>query len=548
MFGLPSGALILLAVSALVVFGVTERVLDRMRLSDGAALLILAALIAGMFLPAVRVSRTIALDLGGAVVPAAVAIYLIITAGTNRERVRAVVAALVTGAAVYALERFVPGEPGRRGLPFDLDPIWYPGLIAAFVGYLAGRSRRAAFVAGTLGVALADLAAGISNALAGRTGALVVIGGAGAIDSVVIGGVLAVALAELFGELREYLAGGPSRERPPELVRGLSNEDNARPGERSGPRPRRPNKAAGVATAVALLLALGLIGRLTLRGEAREGTTYQIVDRNGRVITSIGMQVVRGDRYLDADNTLYRIFAVKGTNAWAASSGVVDLKAAAAAMADGASTGLARGASQSVAAAAAGAFQPVNIGIYFTHNDESYVPDQGVANLNSGPGGVHNVGHAFADRLREDGQVPVVSDAQHYPHDAGAYRRSRPTVMELLKWLPAAVFDVHRDAGPGDMYAAYVNNQWVTQVRLVVGRQNQNIRQNTAFAMSLKDLADQMYPGLVKGIFFARGNYNQDLFPRSLLLEVGTERNSQDAAIAGIRMFADVVARIFGSK
>ncbi len=28
-------------------------------------------------------------------------------------------------------------------------------------------------------------------------------------------------------------------------------------------------------------------------------------------------------------------------------------------------------------------------------------------------------------------------------------------------------------------------------------------------------------PGLVKGIFFGRGNYNQDLSPLSLLLEVG---------------------------
>ncbi|MGE5560385.1 MAG: stage II sporulation protein P [Chloroflexota bacterium] len=541
MFGLPSGALILLAVSALVVFGVTERVLDRMKMTDRSALLILAALIAGMFLPAVRITPTIAIDLGGAVVPVIVAIWLIATAGTNKERGRAIIAMIVTGAVVYASERFIPGEPGRRGLPIDIDPVWFPGIVAAIVGYIVGRSRRSAFIAGIMGVVLADLAAGISNAIAGRAGAVVVIGGAGAVDAVVIGGVLAVALAEAFGELREYLAGGPSRRRPDELVDKLSDHDNAH----ANPRRRRANPAAGALTAIGLVLVLVLANNFLFSGEGAEGANYQILDANGRVITSIGRQVGRGDRYLDVDNMMYRVYSVKGTNAWATATGTVDLKQAAAEFYELA--GLDGFASQAATTAGA-AFAPVNIGIYYTHNDESYVPSQGVPSQPRGQGGVHNVGAAFAARLKAVGQVPVVRDDQHYPHDAGAYRRSRSTAMELLKWRPAAIFDVHRDAGPASGYAAFVNKQWVTQIRLVVGRQNQNIRQNTAFALSLKGLADQMYPGLIKGIFFARGNYNQDLYQRALLLEVGTEKNSEEAAKAGITMFADVVSRIFGGK
>ena len=50
-----------------------------------------------------------------------------------------------------------------------------------------------------------------------------------------------------------------------------------------------------------------------------------------------------------------------------------------------------------------------------------------------------------------------------------------------------------------------------------------------------------MYPGLVKGIFYARGNYNQDLSPLNLLLEAGAHTNSRDAAIRGISLFAEVV-------
>jgi stage II sporulation protein P len=57
----------------------------------------------------------------------------------------------------------------------------------------------------------------------------------------------------------------------------------------------------------------------------------------------------------------------------------------------------------------------------------------------------------------------------------------------------------------------------------------------------MKALADKVYPGLVKGIFFGRGNYNQDLSPLALLLEAGAHTNSREAAERGMSLFADVV-------
>lgn len=51
----------------------------------------------------------------------------------------------------------------------------------------------------------------------------------------------------------------------------------------------------------------------------------------------------------------------------------------------------------------------------------------------------------------------------------------------------------------------------------------------------------------MKGIFFGRGgNYNQDLSPLSLLLEVGgAHTNSRPAAQRGISLFAEVVDLYF---
>jgi len=133
------------------------------------------------------------------------------------------------------------------------------------------------------------------------------------------------------------------------------------------------------------------------------------------------------------------------------------------------------------------------------------------------------------------------SENLHLPHDRGAYRRSRNTVLELLAQNPDAIYDVHRDAAPKDAYAANIGDEWITQVQFVVGRQNQNLGVNRQYAQSLKSAADQLYPGLVKGIFYARGNYNQDLSPLNLLLEVGAHTNSREAAVGGISLFAEVV-------
>ena len=83
------------------------------------------------------------------------------------------------------------------------------------------------------------------------------------------------------------------------------------------------------------------------------------------------------------------------------------------------------------------------------------------------------------------------------------------------------------------------------QIRLVVGRQNQNMQANLDFAKQIKAYYDEKKPGLIKGIFMAKGNYNQDLAPRSILIEVGTHTNSLEAAQNGAAVFALSFTGIF---
>lgn len=78
----------------------------------------------------------------------------------------------------------------------------------------------------------------------------------------------------------------------------------------------------------------------------------------------------------------------------------------------------------------------------------------------------------------------------------------------------------------------------------MVGRQNPNQKVNDQFARRLKALADEEYPGLIKGIFYGKGVYNQHVAPHSLLLEFGTHVTTKEQAIASAQLFAEPVSKL----
>ena len=201
------GTILLLLAGLLILLGVGQRVLDRMRLSDRAALAAIALIIVGGYLPDIAVTEHFAFNIGGALIPLALCVYLFTKADTARERVRSIVAPIVTAAAVYALGRWLPADPAEM----VVDPNYIYGPVAGVIAYAFGRSRRCAFIAGVVGVTLADVASWATVRMRGVSQRLV-LGGAGAYDVIVISGLLAVLLAELVGELIER-ASRPAIER-----------------------------------------------------------------------------------------------------------------------------------------------------------------------------------------------------------------------------------------------------------------------------------------------------------------------------------------------
>lgn len=197
---LPGGNLILVALAVLVVFGWTDRVLARLHMTPAQALAWLGALLAGSFVNVTVVPRgpELVVNVGGGLVPLALGVWVYWHADTPWECSHMWLAALASGAAVWGAERILPVGPAAG----STVSVATAAVLAAIVGYAFGRSRRAAFVGGSAGVVVAGLlryAELVAMGIPGRTW----LGGGGAFDAAVIGGVLAMALADVLGELRE---------------------------------------------------------------------------------------------------------------------------------------------------------------------------------------------------------------------------------------------------------------------------------------------------------------------------------------------------------
>lgn len=286
------------------------------------------------------------------------------------------------------------------------------------------------------------------------------------------------------------------------------------------------------ALALLCLLVLFSLSPSALAEERRDGGYFTLRDDAGHVITMTARELDPGDRYIAADNRLFEVVQTEGDEVLVRFVETVQLPDI--------SEGL-LGAQVAKAEEAAGV-----VGIYHTHNDESYVPASGIESRDDGRGDVLEVGKTLADALEAQGITVHWSDNSHIPHDGQAYVRSRRTAVELLQKNPDTLIDVHRDATPPEVYEAEVEGVPTTKVRLVVGRQNQNREANLEYAKRLKAVADKLYPGLVEGIFDAKGNYNQDLGPKTILLEFGAHTNRLDHAKQAAEFFAKVVPAAAG--
>lgn len=247
-----------------------------------------------------------------------------------------------------------------------------------------------------------------------------------------------------------------------------------------------------------------------------------------RVLFLKGEDVSNGDKYLSGDNKFYEIESVDDINKTAIAKFLKDEKLP---------TYNVKSKSESNAAIAA---SNKKVGVYHTHNDESYFTPDGVDSV-YGKGGIHDVGKSFVDNLDKLGITAVYREDLHLPHNSGAYTRSQVTASALLNEGVDAIFDLHRDSTKRDYYLTKVNGEQMSSIRMVIGASSANYEENKNFAYSIKGYADSAYPGLIKDIYIGKGNYNQQLSSKAMLFEMGCENIEKDLVLKSTEYLAKTV-------
>lgn len=253
---------------------------------------------------------------------------------------------------------------------------------------------------------------------------------------------------------------------------------------------------------------------------------WTIYSSQGEIILITGIEVQVGDQFLDEGNRLYTVVKVEGQRAVAEQTGQVDLRSFLRSLMTIDQDAIPVQARQG------------KIGIYHTHSWESYLPSDGTAER-VGRGGIFDVGDAMAAGFQDAGLAVERSNNQERD-----YSTSRRTALDLLKAGSDMIIDVHRDTASASQDYHTLGGQTATQALLVVGRQNPNMAVIRDLAYQIKGAADANDPGLIRGIFMANGNYNQDLSPRAILIEFGSASSLKEAASRSAYALAGIIAKL----
>lgn len=200
--------------------------------------------------------------------------------------------------------------------------------------------------------------------------------------------------------------------------------------------------------------------------------------------------------------------------------------------------------------------------VFHTHTTESYMlldrdtySDAYITRSNDPKRNMVRVGDEICDQLEKAG-FAVIHDTNIYDTTySGAYYRSEDQIEKYMEQYPdiQVILDIHRDAikqSNGTMVAptATINGKKAAQIMIISGCQEGDITDfpdweyNLRFAVQLQKQCQEMFPGLVRPLFFCAREYNMHKSRCSLLIEMGSDSNTLDEAAYSGRMLGKALA------
>lgn len=196
--------------------------------------------------------------------------------------------------------------------------------------------------------------------------------------------------------------------------------------------------------------------------------------------------------------------------------------------------------------------------ILHTHTSEAYLDESRATSPYHSADQSENVvrvGAEIAAVLNEAGIETLHDKTRHdIPSYTGAYGRSADTARGRIGESPSIeiVLDIHRDAieqsdGAFVKTLAGGDGARTAQVMTVVGTDKSGLehplwRDNLAFALKLQKRMNELYPSLARPINLRSERFNGHISDKALLIEVGSNANTLEEAIAGGRAFAKALA------
>jgi stage II sporulation protein P len=199
--------------------------------------------------------------------------------------------------------------------------------------------------------------------------------------------------------------------------------------------------------------------------------------------------------------------------------------------------------------------KPIEVAIYHTHNAETYIPLHGKSRDEGKNGGITVVGEEIVKTLAQH-RVRAVQDLtiHDYPDHPTSYIKSKVTAKRLLEEYPdlKILIDLHRDAGIAEKQTVIIDGKQAAKLLFVMGNgqriPNPHWRENYALARQIANRLDEKYPGLVKAVRLKDGSYNQNLSPKAVLIEVGSDKNTLDECLIAAHCLGEVLSELIQEK
>lgn len=192
--------------------------------------------------------------------------------------------------------------------------------------------------------------------------------------------------------------------------------------------------------------------------------------------------------------------------------------------------------------------------IYHTHSQEAFIDSR----ANKEADTVVGVGTYLKEILEEEYGYSVIHDKSCYDvvngvHDrSAAYDYAEAGIEKILKKNPTieVVIDLHRD-GIGKRSIS-INGKDTAQIMLFNGLcrdqngpltklENPYLQDNLAFSLQLQLKSLELYPGLFYKNYLHAYRYNQHVREKSILIELGTDKNTLKSAKNAMPYFAEIL-------